>query len=142
MNTHRKTKIAVTLEKKDGLLWGIVEGKGNFVPTPYGKTTADVIISLKELISGYQKNEGKKDAFWSKVDINNMNVEFSYDLQAFFAEFDDLKSTGIARRAGINESLLRQYASGSKYPSEEQVKKIEDAIHMLAKRLQQVSIYA
>ncbi len=71
-----------------------------------------------------------------------MNVEFSYDLQAFFVEFDDLKSTGIARRAGINESLLRQYASGSKYPSEEQVKKIEDAIHTLAKRLQQVSIYA
>ncbi len=43
MNTNHKIKIAVTLEKKDGFLWGIEEGKGNFIPSPYGKTAADVI---------------------------------------------------------------------------------------------------
>ncbi len=71
-----------------------------------------------------------------------MNIEIRYDLQAFFREFKDLKISSIAERAELNPSLLRQYATGNKFPSSDQVKKIEDAIHNLAKRLKQVSIYA
>ncbi len=34
---------------------GRVEGKGKFMPTPYGTTTAGVISNLKELIKDYTK---------------------------------------------------------------------------------------
>ena len=138
----RKPKIEVIFEAKDGLLWGIVENKGNFVATPYGKTKDEVITNLKELITAYQQNEGKKDRFWSKVNVDNMEVELYYDLQAFFKEFNELKISSIAKRAEINPSLLRQYATGNKYPSVGQAKKIQSAVHDLAKKLNQVTIYA
>ena len=134
--------IEVVIERKDELLWGIVENKGNFIATPYGKTKDEVITNLKELIRDYQQNEGKKDKFWSKVDVDNMEVEISYDLQAFFKEFNELKISSIAERADLNPSLLRQYASGSKYPSVDQAKKIELAVHELAQKLNKVAIYA
>ncbi len=142
MNTNIKTRVEVIIELKKGILWGIVEGKGNFIPTPYGKNKDEVISNLKSLIKDYQQHEGKKDKFWSKVDVDKMNIEIRYDLQAFFREFKDLKISSIAERAELNPSLLRQYATGNKFPSSDQVKKIEDAIHNLAKRLKQVSIYA
>lgn len=137
-----KHKIEVVIENHDGMLWGIVETKGNFVATPYGKTKDEVIANLKELITDYQQNEGKKDKFWSKVDVNNIDVELSYDLQAFFKEFKEIKISSLAVSAELNPSLLRQYASGSKYPSVDQAKKIELAVHALAKKLNKVAIYA
>jgi len=142
MNTNRKTRIEIIIEKHDGLLWGRVEDKGNFLPTPYGATINDVINNLRELIEDYQAHEGKEDKFWGKVDLNKVDYEFSYDLVAFFEEFEELKISSIAKRAGINESLMRQYATGKKYPSADQAKKIEDTIHGLAKKLQEASIYA
>ena len=143
MQSNNKAKpIEVILEKKDGILWGIVEGKGNFIPTPYGKNKEEVITNLKELITDYQKHEGKKDPFWSKVKVDDMEVTVSYDLQAFFKEFNELKISSIAERADLNPSLLRQYASGNKYPSDEQAKKIQVAVRTLADRLKKVAIYA
>ena len=71
-----------------------------------------------------------------------MEVELSYDLQAFFKEFKEIKISSLAESAEVNPSLLRQYASGSKYPSIDQAKKIEIAVHALAEKLNKVAIYA
>lgn len=135
-------KIEVIVEVKEGILWGIVENKGNFIPTPYGKTIHELEQNLKQLINDYQQHEGKTDKFWSKVDTGNMDIELSYDLQAFFKEFNQIKISSLAEFANVNPSLLRQYSSGSKYPSVEQVKKIESAVQELGKKLKNVSIYA
>ena len=142
MKASRNQKIEVIVEAHDGMLWGVVEKKGNFVASPYGETKDEVIANLKELITDYQQNEGKKDKFWNKIDVDNMQVEISYDLQAFFEEFSELKISSIAKRAELNPSLLRQYATGNKYPSADQARKIETALHTLGKKLEQVSICA
>jgi hypothetical protein len=136
------TTLDLIIEKHDGMLWGRIEGKGKFMPTPYGETKTALLKNLKQLIKDYQGHEGKEDKFWKKVDTKFMILHISYDLQAFFEEFDFLKQSKIAELAGINPGLLRQYASGVKYPSPEQAKKIEDAIHQLAKELKAVSLYA
>jgi hypothetical protein len=141
-STNRITEIEIIIEKNDGLLWGRVENMGKHLLTPYGETTEKLIENLKELIQDYITHEGKKDKFWNKVDINKVDFEFKYDLQAFFAEHDYLKIGSVAEHAGINPGLLRQYASGVKYPSPDQAKKIEDAIHHIANELRDVSIYA
>ena len=67
-NACRQTekKIEVIIEKKDELLWGIVENNGNFISSPYGKTKNEVIINLKNLIKDYQQNEGKKISFGAR----------------------------------------------------------------------------
>jgi hypothetical protein len=141
-NKRRITKIEIIIEKNDGLLWGRVENMGSHLLTPYGETTEKVIENLRDLVQDYLAHEGKKDKFWNKVDIHNIDFEFRYDLQAFFAEHDYLKISSVAEYAGINAGLLRQYTSGVKYPSPDQAKKIEDAIHHIAGELQEISIYA
>jgi hypothetical protein len=133
--TGKPTTLEIVIEKNDGLLWGRIEDKGNFMPTPYGKTTKEVIQNLKSLITDYVQNEGKKDKFWSQLDLNNVRFEFSYDLQAYFQEHDYLKISSVADQAGLNPGLMRQYASGVKYPSEEQANKIRKAISKIANEL-------
>ncbi|HLZ89330.1 MAG TPA: hypothetical protein VKQ52_18880 [Puia sp.] len=136
------SKIEVIIEKNDGVLWGRVENMGDHLLTPYGESTNEVIKNLKELVRDYLAHEGKKDKFWNRVDINKVDFEFSYDLQAFFAEHDYLKISSVAEYAGLNAGLLRQYASGVKFPSQDQAKKIEDAIHYIGEELREISIYA
>ncbi len=137
----RPRTLEIVIEKNDGLLWGRVEDKGNFMPTPYGKTTKEVIENLKELVTDYVRHEGKQDKYWSQLDLSNLKFEFSYDLQAYFQEHDYLKIGSVADLADINPGLMRQYASGVKYPSEVQTDKIRKAIHKIAQDLSNDSIY-
>jgi hypothetical protein len=139
--SKKTEKIEIIIEKNDGLLWGRVEEKGNFMPTPYGETAAKVVANLKELIVDYIKHEGNKDTFWSKLDLNNLEFEFKYDLESYFQEHNYLKISSVAEQAGMNPGLVRQYASGVKYPSREQADKIRQAIKKIAKELMQDLIY-
>jgi len=134
-------KIEIIIEKNDGLLWGRVEGKGKFMPTPYGENTAQVVKNLKELITDYITHEGKKDKYWNRIDPENMKIDFTYDLQAFFQEHDYLKISSVAERAGLNPGLVRQYASGVKYPSAAQAGRIRTAVKKIARELLANSIY-
>ena len=58
-------------------------------------------------------------------DINqDMEFTYKYDIEAFFEEFSFLNATDIARRAGINPSLMRQYTSGVKSAGEKTYNKL------------------
>jgi len=132
----------VVLEKNDGLLWGRVEGLGNYTPTPFGKDKDEVINSLKSLIKDYVSSEGNQDPYWSHINIEKLKIEFSYDLGAYFHEHDYLKIGAVAALAGLNPGLVRQYASGVKYPSQEQAQKIRTAIEKIIAELKKSVIYA
>jgi hypothetical protein len=135
-------KMETIIEKQDGLLFARIEGKGNYMPNGYGATLADALNNLKEIITDYQANEGKNDKFWKKVDVESMQFDLHYDLQAFFEEHNFLNITEIAKRSGINPALVRQYASGVKYPSVEQSNKLLGIVHRLGMELQTVSLHA
>jgi DNA-binding transcriptional regulator YdaS (Cro superfamily) len=62
------------------------------------------------------------------------------NMQALFDLVPEIKISAVARRAGINESLMRQYASGKATVSEDRVRYIEQTIHELGKELQSVSL--
>ena len=57
------------------------------------------------------------------------------DLQVFFAEHSEVNAAVIARKSGINPSLLRQCSSGHKHPSKDRSKMVKEAIHSFAKEL-------
>lgn len=141
MRTQKKTKIDLIIEWSENYYWGRVENK-KFMPTGQGKTIDALIINVMDSISDHIKHEGKHDKYWSTLNLKEIEFELKYDLQAFFAEFEVVKINSIARLAGINESLLRQYVTGSKYPSAEQVSKIGLAIKEVAKKLEKVALYA
>ncbi|MHA4809640.1 hypothetical protein ACX0G9_16120 [Flavitalea flava] len=131
----KRKKIEIILEKNGGLLWGRVEGSGNFMPTPYGISKSAVIENFKILIQDYLLHEGKDDPYWKQMDVNALEFEFSYDLEAYFYDHDYLKISSIAQLAGLNPGLVRQYASGVKNPSEAQADKIRKAITQIANEL-------
>ena len=49
--------------------------------------------------------------------------------------FEVVKVGAVAKEAGMNPTLLRQYLSGVKHPSREQALRVQDALHRVAKRL-------
>jgi hypothetical protein len=52
--------------------------------------------------------------------------------------FEVVKVGAVAKEAGMNATLLRQYVSGVKIPSPEQARRVQDALHRVAQRLLQV----
>ncbi len=52
--------------------------------------------------------------------------------------FDAVKVGAVAKEAGMNPTLLRQYLSGVKRPSPEQARRVQDALHRVARRLLEV----
>ena len=134
--------LKVIIEKSDEGLYGRIEGRKSYLPVTFGKSKKEVLQNLTALIKDYQGYEKDGDSFWLNLKTENLQFEITYDLQAFFSEYDFLNASAIARHANMNESLVRQYASGKKYPSSEQAKKLEDTIRNLTKELNKVSLYA
>ena len=127
--------IELIVEKNDGLFWGRIENKGNFTPMGAGHTTNELIKDIKDSIEDYVRHEGKEDKFWSKVDLNTVEFEISYDLAAFFEQFNFFNLSVVADSININRTLLNQYKTGTKHPSLEQARKIQDSIRSLAKQV-------
>ena len=72
---------------------------------------------------------------WHNVEITKISFDLQYDIAGLFDEKKYLNSAVIAERAGINKSLMRQYASGLKFPSMERAKEIEKVIHEMGKEM-------
>lgn len=121
-------KLLLIVEKGKGKLWGRITYKDNLI-TDFSRNMDGL---EKKMIKHLKDFHG----------VENVSLEHCYDLTVFFEQFNFLKQSKVAELAGINPGLLRQYASGVKYPSAEQAMKIEKAVHLLAKELQSVSLYA
>lgn len=136
-------RLLVIVEKGDDLFSARTVSRGKLlVPNGYGATPALALKNMMDVIRDYVQQEGKDDKYWANIAASKVVFDIRYDLQSFFMDHDYLNTTAIAKRAGINAGLVRQYTSGVKHPSETQAKKIEATIHKLAKELQQVSLIA
>lgn len=125
-----KVKLELIIESEAGLLNGRVTFHDNLI-VDSGKSLSELVEKIKGLLQDF---EGLKP--------EQVEFEYSYDVYSLFEQFDFLKISKVAEYAGINASLLRQYASQVKYPSAAQAKKIEDTIHHLAEQMMQVSLHA
>lgn len=65
-----------------------------------------------------------------------MDSEFEYvfcDIPSLVSGYGEtINQSNLARISGINESLMRQYASGIKKPSQKVMKRIENGLHRYA----------
>ena len=132
MNIKAKNKEPITMQlilEKDGdKLWGRISYDDNLI-VDSATTLQTLEKKLRKLLKDFHK-------------VEDLKFEYAYDLTVFFEEFNFLNQSKIAELSGINASLLRQYASGVKNPSEVQAKKIQTTIRNLAIRLKNVQIYA
>lgn len=73
-------------------------------------------------------------------EVSPMEFTYKYDMGSFFNYFSCLNITQLAKRAGMNPSLLRQYASGRATASEKQYARLRDAVHELGRELAEVEL--
>lgn len=125
----QEAQIQLIVEKgDDGQYWGRCS-IGDDLLTESAASIEELETQMRQIIYDFHG-----------IEPVNIVFEVEYDLGAFFEQFDFLKISRVAEQADINSSLMRQYATGAKYPGQKQVKKIEQAIHDLGQRLLDVSL--
>lgn len=91
----------------------------------------DMNACLEEAKADYEEIHSKSPA--------KINFQYSYDLQSFFDYFSFLNVSEIARRSGINPSLMRQYVSGNKAAGEKTYNKLSACMTNITHELQAAS---
>jgi predicted RNase H-like HicB family nuclease len=126
-----------TRKKIEAIIEASSTGFGVYCPslpgiTGYGKTVedakADLMSALLETVKAYGKSVPKE--LQGAIDFN-----YKYDIASIFDYFGMLDATNLAKRIGINPSLLRQYKSGITTASDKQKQKIEHGLHQLGREL-------
>ncbi len=135
-----KKKLTIILEKGNDELWGRIDSPGSFLLTTVGNSVEEVTANLRDLVADFLENEGQELVEWRGISESDISYQVEYDLTAIFEVFTAIKMSAIALSAGINPSLVRQYATGKKHPSERQAKRIEMAIQELGTQLMHVRV--
>ena len=83
------------------------------------------------------------DLRWEKID-EDIHISSFYEtvepnpeneVGRIFRQFPQLNVSEMARYIGINKSLLAKYIYGIKKPSDESMRQIKDALHIIGKEL-------
>ena len=130
--------IALIEKGKDGTfgiltpdLQHTIIGEGNSV----AEAKTDFENSVNEMVASYTELNKEIPA-----ELKKIQFEYKYDLASLFNQYDFINVSKFAHVAGINASLMRQYKSGSQYISENQLSKIEDAIHKIAREMAAIKL--
>mgnify|MGYP003503542481 FL=1 len=90
-----------------------------------------------------QRENFESDAFgihWPEID-EDLSFEGFFrtkktnELYEFFMAHPEINASAVARRLGIAQSLLAQYISGTKHPSEERLESIKNEIKKIGAEL-------
>jgi len=127
-------KATALIEKgKDGT-FGVFTPELQHTIIGEGKTVADAKAdfenSVKEVLASYTE-EGKQ----IPAELQGLDFEYKYDIASLFNYYNFINVSKFARMVGINASLMRQYKSGNQYISENQISKIEEALHKMANEI-------
>jgi predicted RNase H-like HicB family nuclease len=104
----------------------VILGEGSSVE----EAKKDFENSVKEVYALYEDNgEELPD------DLKDVKFEYKYDLPSFFRCYSLLNASALARKIGINATLMRQYRRGIAPISQERVKTIEAEVNKLGREL-------
>lgn len=125
-------KIKVIVEQaKDGSFWCHTEdGIGRVGLNSCGETVAAAKQDLMDCLA-----LAKVDAKENGEVFPDVEFEYKYDLQSFFNYFSFLNVSEIAKRAGVNPSLMRQYSKGIKQAGEKTYERLAHCMNEIKKDL-------
>lgn len=95
--------------------------------TTYKKLKSNMLDSVNLLL----EHQGKKVATDSDITVK-------FNLQTFFELFNGVNILAISEKYNLNNSLISQYKSGEKFPSEHQARKIINTIKAYGKELSEI----
>lgn len=125
-------RILVTVSQaNDGSYWCRTEkdvyGSGlNGAGASVKEAKADLMMCMEEAKADYLENGGE---------IYDVEFRYQYDLKSFFEYFSFFNVTDIAKRSGINPSLMRQYVSGVKNAGEKTYSRLAACVSNISKEL-------
>jgi hypothetical protein len=90
---------------------------------------------VKEAQEEYVKEHGALPK-----NLQEIKIDYKYDLQSFFNYFEWINISKFAKFAGINESKMRQYKIGAAFAGEKTKDKIMSAIHKMSADLAAASL--
>lgn len=127
--------VQVNVEKhKDGTYWGTTQNVPGVV-SAFGDTLEELKVNIENAYADYVETAKELGEDWIK-ELENINgFEYKIDLQSFFKLIPEIKASNLAKKAKINESLMRQYITGKASVSEERLKAIEKVVHQLGNEL-------
>lgn len=126
--------ITVIVERADdGSFWCWTENplNGSVGLNACGSTVEE---AKADMLACYE--EAKADAVECGKPLPEVSFVYRYDLQSFFNYFSYLNISEVAKRAGINQSLFRQYACGIKNAGEKTYQRLSVALAGMVEDLQ------
>ena len=125
------------------------EGERIYIETDDGRTLWQSILYYQRLMNATedQRNDYELEHFgihWEEIDEDVSYESFEYDMpepvgiSRIFLTHPELNASAVARRLGIQQSLLAQYLRGLKKPSAEREQMILDAIREIGSELSAV----
>jgi len=124
-----KGKIKLTVEKTDTGFSAFGQDHPLFTT---GETIPGLIDNALEAAQLY----------FEEVDLQpkHEDLQFEIDFQQFFLYYRVLNARFLAKKIGMNPTLLSQYVQGHKKPSEKQTEKILEGIHQIGKELSEINL--
>jgi predicted RNase H-like HicB family nuclease len=124
-----KKKIAITVEKTETGYSAYTDDMSVFST---GKDIAELHSNLLEALNLAYEEAG--------YTVSATNLKLHLDLQQFFQHYKVLNANFLARRIGMNPTLLSQYVRGIKQPSAKQTDKIVRGIQSIGKELAELRL--
>lgn len=101
-----------------------------------GNTAAEAISDLY-VAEGEIREELAKQG----KTMPELKFSFRFDIGSLFDYYSFLNISGVAKRAGINASQMRQYAAGIHKPSEKRLCMISEAMKSMAKDIASAKLW-
>jgi hypothetical protein len=127
MNNPKKIKVIV--EKTNTGFSAYCESLSVFTEAPSVNQLYDALI---EALNFHYEEDG--------ITITKEVLNLNFDFRTFFQNYKAINARFLAERIGMNQSLLAQYTSGVKTPSEKQLKKIVEGIHSIGEELNDLTL--
>lgn len=124
-----KKKIEVTVEKTDTGYSAFAEDLNVFTTA---NDIPELYVNLIEALNLAYEDLG--------YILSAENLKLNLDLQQFFQYYKVLNSNFLAKRIGMNPTLLSQYVRGKKQPSSKQTDKFIQGIQTIGKELADLSL--
>lgn len=110
----------------------------NHAITSAGESLFELKENIQEALDLFLETAKEMDI--DITQIEGKEVELQLDVKELFSYFKAINLSGFAAYTGINRSLLNQYATGIKKPSEKQSIKILKGLKKLGREL--LSVHA
>ena len=128
------TKVTIQVEKgkqEKNFSCFMVDELPDFALAGYGNTAKqaieDMYVAQKE-IKELLEEEGKQ--------MPELEFVFRFDIGSFFDYYSYLNMSGVAKKAGVNASLMRQYVMGKHEPSQNRKQQILDCLRQISQEMQ------